>query len=312
MIQCNVDNIMGGEFVYCRNCGARLKENEEKCESCSFVKGYGKQYCGICGEKLACGQKTCTNCGNEVESPAASDGSSEGRIVDSYGITVSKINKLRLVLSVVALLLIATLVFVPIYRCSYIPVSEDVSHMNDIKDVIEDGRVEKNFSLYEDFAQMLRILFDRTGEARTEKLLVLEFGIFAIFEVLFASVLAALTVKRIIEYAIRLKKTHEATLLTYDGIKKYGESYTKTGLFKKNAVIGLIIYAGFDVVFTQIFGLYTGTGEVNFFYRYMLDVSGLSVFSLIAVALIAGIVALRVLTAKEEKKLCLEIIKANI
>ena len=265
--------------MYCRNCGAKLRENEEKCESCSSETGEGK---------------------NKSE-----------RIVESYGTQVDKINMLRLLMSIVALLLVATVVFVPIYKCSFIPVSGDVSRMQDIKDVLEDGRVEKNFSLYEDFSQMLRILFDRTGEVGNEKLLVLEFGIFAIFEVLFAAILAALTVKRIIEYAIRIKKTEETALITYDGVKKYGYDYTRMGLFKKNTIIGLIIYAVFDVIFTQIFGFYTGTGEMNFFYRYMLDVSGLSAFFIIAAVLLMGVVALRILVAREEKKLYLEIIKEN-
>ena len=65
------------------------------------------------------------------------------------------------------------------------------------------------------------------------------------------------------------------------------------------------------IIFTQIFGFYTGTGEMNFFYRYMLDVSGLSAFFIIAAVLLMGVVALRILVAREEKKLYLEIIKEN-
>ena len=217
---------------------------------------------------------------------------------------------LRLLLSIVALLLIATLVFVPIYRCSFVPVSGDISKM-DIKDVFEDGHVEKNFSLFEDFCQMLKVLFDRTGEVGAEKLLVLEFGVFAIFEVIFAAILAVLTIKQIIEYAVKIKNTEETVLITYDSIKKYGASYARTGLFKKNAIIGLIIYAVFDIIFTQIFRLYTSTGGMNFFYRYMLDLRAPSWFSIIAVALLIGVAVLRILVAREEKKLYLEIIKEN-
>ena len=301
--------------MYCRNCGAMLKENEEKCEICSFVIGYGKQYCGICGEALSDGQDICRNCGNTVGSVSCSSEGTQRRghsIIERYGRAVGKLNKLQLLLSVFALALIITLVFVPIYKCNYVPISQDVSQMYDIKDIIEDGRVEKNFSLFEDFSQMLKILFDRTGEAGTEKLLVLEFGIFAIFEVLFAAILVVLTVKQLIEAAIKMKKNEETTFLVYDSVRKYGTDLSKTSIFKRNTVIGLVIYAVFDIIFTQIFSLYTGIGELTFFYRYMLDISGLSAFSLIVVALIAGVAALKILVKREERKLSFSIIKENI
>lgn len=301
--------------MYCRNCGAILNENDEKCEKCSFVRGYGKRYCSVCGNALSEEQKICPNCGNEVKSAPKSEVEARKRgqdIVEKYGKTVNKLNLLRLILSACALMLIVTLIFVPIYKCNYVPISEDVSNINDIKDVIEDGRVEKNFSLYEDFSQMLDLLFDKTDKAGTEKLLVLEFGVFAIFEVIFAALLAVLTSKQLIESIIKLRKNEETTVIVYDGIRKYGDEYTRTGLFRRNAVIGLVIYASFDVIFTQIFSLYTGIGEMTFFYRYMLDVSGLSGFFFIALALTVAVAALKVIVKREERKLSFNIIKENI
>lgn len=54
--------------MYCKNCGAELKEGQEVCLACGVKVGKGNQYCAKCGEKVkSLEQDVCLNCGAKLK-----------------------------------------------------------------------------------------------------------------------------------------------------------------------------------------------------------------------------------------------------
>ena len=65
--------------MYCKNCGAELKEGQQVCLSCGFAVGKGNKYCPNCGEEVKSqGQEICLKCGHKL-----SGGSSLGNLSSS-------------------------------------------------------------------------------------------------------------------------------------------------------------------------------------------------------------------------------------
>lgn len=65
--------------MYCKNCGAELKEGQQICLSCGFAVGKGNKYCANCGEEVKTqGQEICLKCGHKL-----SGGSSLGNLSSS-------------------------------------------------------------------------------------------------------------------------------------------------------------------------------------------------------------------------------------
>lgn len=48
--------------MYCKQCAAKLGDDEIKCSKCGAKRGRGKRFCAFCGEKQVDGQTECSRC----------------------------------------------------------------------------------------------------------------------------------------------------------------------------------------------------------------------------------------------------------
>ena len=54
--------------MFCKNCGAEMKDKQAVCLNCGFKAGDGKKFCAHCGKEVAEGAAVCVNCGYSIES----------------------------------------------------------------------------------------------------------------------------------------------------------------------------------------------------------------------------------------------------
>jgi hypothetical protein len=52
--------------MYCKNCGAAVKDGQAVCTNCGFRVGDGTKFCANCGTETAPGQAVCVKCGNNL------------------------------------------------------------------------------------------------------------------------------------------------------------------------------------------------------------------------------------------------------
>lgn len=53
-------------FMFCKNCGNELKEDETYCSVCGFARGQGNRFCPNCGKEITQGASFCGFCGQKV------------------------------------------------------------------------------------------------------------------------------------------------------------------------------------------------------------------------------------------------------
>lgn len=56
-------------FMYCKNCGTMLNDNQEFCANCGVKVGGGGRFCQNCGGELMPGANVCEKCGAPVNNP---------------------------------------------------------------------------------------------------------------------------------------------------------------------------------------------------------------------------------------------------
>ena len=56
-------------FMYCKNCGTMLNDNQEFCANCGVKAGGGGRFCQNCGGELMPGANVCEKCGAPVNNP---------------------------------------------------------------------------------------------------------------------------------------------------------------------------------------------------------------------------------------------------
>ena len=57
--------------MYCKNCGAKMNENQAICLKCGVAVNQGKSFCKYCGQPVNAEQAVCLNCGCKIEDTKA-------------------------------------------------------------------------------------------------------------------------------------------------------------------------------------------------------------------------------------------------
>ena len=255
--------------MYCKNCGSALDIGADRCGACSFKVGHGKNYCYYCGEALDPSDKVCENCGNNTDAVAKP---STADLLKPHKSTVKTNSILSIISNFLALLLLASLIFLPIYELS----------------------LGMSFSLFDDIRYMAEYLF-----ADSINVYYITFSLFAIFEVIFSFIGSITIVKQIIACFSNTFNIDDATLLKYNEIKKAGNTQKKNNFWKQNVYFSIIMYAAFDILFAKMFS------EA----RLMGSFSGFSDYVIVIIGLLIGVLVLNGIVKSNDKKMRLKIAK---
>lgn len=66
-----MDMKIGGNIMYCKNCGATIDPQATICVRCGFAKGTGTSFCHNCGQPTQSGSSVCLSCGHALSGAAA-------------------------------------------------------------------------------------------------------------------------------------------------------------------------------------------------------------------------------------------------
>ena len=206
--------------MYCKNCGTELSENAEICVKCGFRKNVGEGFCPNCGGEVKKLQSMCLNCGFLLDDDLREQKKSDVKTMQTeetkndvekdnpkeylkYADKVKKVSMLKIVLSSIAILMMVTMIFLPIYTCKINANDIEIENIEDIEDlseIMEKGYVEKNFSIFDDIMRSLGPVFDEYNEPSEYYYMVLLYSLmFPLFEVIFIIILCATSVPQIIE-----------------------------------------------------------------------------------------------------------------
>lgn len=250
--------------MYCKNCGEEIDERAAICVKCGFANGVGEKFCGHCGKEVEAGQTICMGCGfylNEVKeekSQANEKKTTVETLVTEHRESVRKTLLFSIVKSGITLALILGLLFLPIFRCERSVSGMSLEELAEIKDVetlgkmLETGKIEKSFSLFDDLKMLADVLFDGDGEAKM--IIALEEGLFPLFTLIMMIMLAVMSIKQILAKSSDLKDLEKTTLLRFNELKKSGDTKKKSNPWRQQTVYALFMYMVFDVVFAKVFG----------------------------------------------------------
>ncbi|MBE6691186.1 MAG: zinc ribbon domain-containing protein [Ruminococcaceae bacterium] len=307
--------------MYCKNCGKERDEQDGVCANCG-VQGYcGDKYCHHCGKEVLPGQSLCLNCGfllrEEVLSDAKEDLKAETVVPKEewkkYKPNMKKICYFKFASLALSALLVLSLIFLPIYTCKYEPESLDelageFETLEDLEKVLNEGKLNRKFSLFEDFTLIVGNLLDSEIHSG-EKMIVMLTGLFCVFEVIFSIVLVISIASQISKTVRDIQNLDDSTMLLYNQISKSGNSGKKEKVMKKQTALSIVLYAIFDVIYAVMFGdLFKKLVSVES-NRYMSDLTGVSEWIVLVLALLAGYFVIQHLRTREEEKVLLNIIK---
>ena len=290
-------------------------------------------YCKNCGEQLLPGQKFCSNCGaaaaesmedrtavtENPEDYAEKATVSEERATEKpiykgakYKPQVIKISVLTLCAQIASFFLVLALVFLPMYVSSPSNINA-IQDMDDLREIfLNDGKM--TFSLWDD----LKLIFDalisgmESGDESISSMLILEMGMFPLFELLMIIFLLVSIGMSMYEQINNLCNAEDSTLLKYNEIKKSGMTRVKPSFWKKQTIFTVVIYAIFDIIFTKIIGkLMLGFSNTDC-YRNMMDFSGISFYAVIVIVLLVGLAVVQTIAKSAEKNMKLSIAKEEI
>jgi len=303
--------------MFCKNCGNAINEADERCDVCQFKVGFGKNYCQFCGKKLEEGENVCSDCGNEA-SVSSNTGNEVIQAVDkkndpaTYKKKFMKLNIFSLCVEVASLLLIACLIFLPIYKCKYEAQLEDIEDFDQLEEALEnDGYLEKSFSAFGDFMILIDELLAESDseDGMLKKFIVIENGLFLFFEIIFAVVLMFIIAKKVLENINSIRNIDNNCILRYNEIKKSGRQESKQGFFQKQSVFSILSYAAFDIIFTKFLFELLSFGTDFVIGRNMNNIVGVSGFIAVVIVLLAAQIVTKSLYKKEEDSIRLQIAK---
>ncbi len=311
--------------MYCKNCGKEIESENAICTGCGFRGNHGDKFCSHCGKEVLKGQAMCVNCGFMLEENSSSttdlmenkeeikQESTEKPYV-KYKPTVRKINIFTIIMHACAICLVLCMLFLPIYKCRYEPNIEDIENLEQLEDALEDGYLEKNFSLAEDVVITIKALMPENSENAygffgVTSLLI---GMFAMFEMVFGVIIIVTSVIAIFKTANGMMDEDQSAMLTYDAMLKTGQKDKKEGVFKKQMVLSFVLYAVFDIIFTLIDGKMFAniSTESTVPVRNMVNFSGVSGFISIMAITLVGYFVVSFLKRKETNNM-LSSITAN-
>lgn len=59
--------------MFCRNCGAEMKDNQAICLKCGVKTGNGNSFCTNCGASVAANAEVCLNCGVAIKNAVSGE-----------------------------------------------------------------------------------------------------------------------------------------------------------------------------------------------------------------------------------------------
>ncbi|MBQ7373018.1 MAG: zinc ribbon domain-containing protein [Clostridia bacterium] len=310
--------------MFCKNCGKEIESENAICTGCGFRGNNGNKFCSHCGKEVLPGQAMCVNCGfmlcDDLETAEKSDVVEKKeqtvKPYTKYTSTVKKINVLNIILHSCAICLVLCMLFLPIYKCKYEPTIEEIENFEQLEDALEDGYIEKNFTLVEDIVITFKSLFSESSKEfyGLGGVWQIATGMFALFEFVFGVTLIVMSSISIFKTANMLMDEEGSTMLTYNSMLKTGERDKKQGFFQKQSIFGIVLYLIFDIIYAKLFGgMFANMGgeETTMQYRNMINFSSFSGFIAIMLVVFTGYIVISVLKKAETKKMLLDITSAQ-
>ena len=202
------------------------------------------------------------------------------------------------------------MVFLPIYKYRYEPELNDLENYEQLVEVSKTGYLEDSFSLFDD----LKIIVSQITSSEDSGLDIVVFfetGFFAMFQVLYGIIILCITVSSIMKTISLIQNGENSTMLMYNEMLKTGSSKKKENFFKKQAVITMILYAAFDIIFTKVFGLLFENFNVDCA-RNMVNFSGVSTSITVVIILLGCYIVSNAMRKKETEKMLIDITKSEL
>ena len=155
-------------------------------------------YCSKCGKENPDNSKFCSDCGTALTNEATRQ-TEESNVNNKekttskhnylkYCHNVKKINLLTLISQILSVLVVATIIFVPIYRCEFEADIEDIESVEQFEEALQnDGMISKDFSLYDDIIKIATVFFNTEESDSYNGIVVLYIALFALFQIIFSS-----------------------------------------------------------------------------------------------------------------------------
>ena len=313
--------------MYCTTCGKELNEGAVICHHCGFRVGVENKHCSHCGVEVRSGQSLCINCGfmltpekptnihqNEIKNQRHEDNK---LLYKKYEGQVKRTKILALTMHILAILLVVSLIFLPIYTYAYTPQNlSDFGHVDnleELEDLIKKGTIDKEFSLWDDFKIVTADLFKEDNDSMYV-LLSLVVGMFAIFEVIFAAIFLGTTAVQLIKSLNGLVDLDKTTLLVFTEIRKTGSISKKEKFFKKQTAITMVLYAVFDVIFSKMDASLLEAMPSDIrpeMTRHMISFTGVAPMIFVVIILLVGYLIVNAVKKKSEENLAIAIAKED-
>ncbi len=284
--------------MYCRNCGREINNTNDICTGCGFYGSYGSKYCQNCGKEVLPNQAMCVNCGcilnKSNQDPQTANNTVKETPYVKYKETVRKIHIFSFLMQVSTILLVLCLLFLPIYKTSFVPSLSDINSLYELEEAFDRGQLERNFSLFDDIKIIIKGIASpaNSERERLSKLYTFTTGIFPIFEMISGVSLLCITGASLTKAMSGMQDIEKSTLLTYNEMLKTGTKEKKDGWFKKQTVFSVVSFVIFDIIFSKIDSSILDSAPFKVVQRNMYNLSGVSMAVVIpAILLVCYIVS---------------------
>ena len=274
-------------------------------------------YCSKCGKENPDNSKFCSDCGTALTDEATRQ-TEESNVNNKekttskhnylkYCHNVKKINLLTLISQILSVLVVATIIFVPIYRCEFEADIEDIESVEQFEEaLLNDGMISKDFSLYDDIIKIATVFFNTEESDSYNGIVVLNIALFALFQIIFSIILICSIIPKVLNTYNEFQNISNATMLKYNEMKLTGTRQSKQNFFKQQTIFAIVFYAIFDIIFTQIFGRLFAAANVPAI-RYMEKFTGFSNWAILIVLLLVAFIFIRSITKREEQEMLVKI-----
>ncbi len=279
--------------MYCQHCGKKLAENETECRECHARTGK-----------------------NQTEQDYM-----------QYVPTVKKINLLSIIANAVEILFLITLLFLPICQSSKqydltlqeswneIKLWNNLDALRSDQDFIQNGIADFGFSIYQNTADRILLIFGNEAKPQdwSLNLIVVMFGAVGI---LWAAIYIIFMSFRIYKQGMELGNSKELAMLKYDEIIKTADTKDKKRDLQASHRACTLVFLGGDIACGVLLGtalkmlLSNGIDE-GVISTYMMNINGVTLFIIIPVLLLSGMIFVRSWIKKEKKRMRVSITQSQ-
>ena len=320
--------------MFCRNCGKELTEGDSLCRNCGFDGNDGDTHCPHCGKDVLPKQKLCLHCGFLISEPSSPKEVGETtdikvkkiskeEIYQKYGGAVKKSAMLTLVQLGLVVFLAIVMIFSPLFVAKMKPnntdakeimsdiISGDFDDVDDLGQILVDGKIEKEFSLMDD-AKLFLENMDSDKMSSDQRKVTNTLTIFYIFDLLGVVLLIASVVRKASKIIPAFTNPSDATLLEYNNLKKTGKK-TKNISEEELRGLGLFLF----MIVLHVVGMYSlgqipnSPFDLSTLARMFAVSSVSAVWMLVLGVLLAAYVMVRVMNNKIKKEMLLQVTKAD-